>query len=369
MSVELTVGDLTFDTASLMKLQLHTGVDTIYGSLQGDSMEAVVRADAPAEAQALQEQKVKLYSDGSLLATQCLKSCTRTGSREFTLSCQSDMEFLEGQFMGGMYSNMDPLLLVDQILAGRSFTMDAAVMNRSVTGYLPVCSRAKALRQVAFALGAVVSMDKNGRFSFNAPDLSAAGIIGPERILAGSKLRTTPAYSKVELVSHKYTASSRWVELFRNRDYGADPVTLTFAQPYAAYDFEEGTLLDSGPNFVTFQPGTVTTLLARPYVHTTAYHTVEEPAAESGYSHVLSVRDMTLVNPSNAQQVLKWLHERAQMGQQLTVKVMVEAERAGQQVALSTPWGSTFTGYISKMESTLTDSAHVAQLTVNGSEQ
>lgn len=369
MSVELTVGDLTFDSASLMHLQLDSGVDTLYGSLQGQTMEAVIRSDAPAEAQALQEQKVQLYNDGSLLATQCLKGCTRTGSREVRLSCRSDMEFLEGQFMGGIYTNKDPMILVDEILTGRTFTMDAVIMNRSITGYLPVCSRKRALHQVALALGAVVSMDQNGRFSFSAPSQTSSQTIGPERILAGCKLLTTPAYSKVELVSHSYTPSSQWVELFRNRDYGTQQVTLTFNQPYAAYDFEEGTLLDSGPNFVTFQPGAVTTLKARPYVHTTAYHTIEEPAAESGYSLVLSVRDMTLVNPSNAQQVLQWLYERAQMGQQLTVKVLAGSERAGQPVALSTPWGTTFAGYISKMKSTLTDSAHVAELTINGTQQ
>lgn len=57
------------------------------------------------------------------------------------------------------------------------------------------------------------------------------------------------------------------------------------------------------------------------------------------------------------------------MSQQLTVKILAGSERAGQQVALATPWGSTFAGYISKMKSTLIDSTHVAELTVNGSEQ
>lgn len=368
MSVELNIADLSIDDSMLTKLHLHTGVDTVYGGLQADAMEAVVRCDAELEPQALQEQKVQLYHNGRLIATQCLKSTTRTGSRQVVFSCRSDMEFLEGRFMGGIYQNMTPMNLLDQILVGRSYTMDADIMRRTVTGYLPVCSREEALQQVAFALGAVLSVDENGRFHFNA--LTQAGHrIPASRILSGGAMETTPAYSKVELVSHNYVASNKWVEVFAGRDYGTEPVTLTFSQPYAEYDFVEGTLMDSGPNFVSFTPGYTTTLRARPYVHTTAYHTIEEPAADSGYSKVLSVRNMTLVNQSNAQQVLGWLRQRGQLVQSMHVTILAEGESTGQWVQLPTSWGTEFSGYISKMKSTFTGGCHIAELTVSGREE
>lgn len=368
MSVELKVAELSFDDSMLTRMQLHTGVDTVYGGLQADGMEAVLRCDADVEPQALQEQKVQLYHDGQLITTQRLKSSSRTGSRQVTLSCRSDIEFLEGRFMGGIYQNMTPMNLVDQILVGRSYTMDADIMRRTVTGYLPVCAREEALQQVAFSLGAVLSVDENGRFHFNA--LTQTGHRIPEcRILSGGRMETLPAYSQVELVSHSYTASDKWVEVFAERDYGTEPVTLTFSQPYAEYDFVEGTLMDSGPNFVTFAPGYTTTLRARPYVHTTAYHTAQEPAADSGYSKVLSVRNMTLVNSSNVQQVLQWLRQRGQLVQSMQVTILAEGESVGQWVQLPTPWGTEFSGYISKMKSTFTGGSHIAELTVSGREE
>ena len=369
MSVELTLADLSFDGSALKGVKLHCCVDTVHGGPQPDTLEAVIHANAPVEAQALQEQKVQLYRDGSLIATQCIKSCTRTGSRDFTLSCRSDMDFLEGKFMGGIYQNVEPTTLANQILLNRTFHMDSAIMNRKVSGYLPICTRAEALHQMAFALGAVVSMDKDGSFFFSDPERSTPKAIGAGRILSGGTLYTKPGYTKVELVSHTYTASSQWVELFSKRDYGTEPVTLTFTQPNAAYAFDDGTLVESGPNCVTFLPGYATTLRVKPYIHTTAYHTVEEPASDSGFSKVLSVRDVTLVNASNAQQVLQWLRQRGQNVQQMQVTIMADREQAGQAVTLPTPWGTTFSGYISKMKSTFTDTSHIAELTVDGMEE
>lgn len=368
MAVELKLAELSFDDSVLTDLRLTTGVDTVYGGLQADSMAAVIRGDGSVEGQALQEQKVQLFQDGELIATQCLKSSKRTGSRQVELSCRSDIEFLQSRFMGGIYNSQDPMTLLDEILLGKTYTLDADIIRRKLTGYLPVCSREDALQQVAFALGAVLSMDKNGQFKFNALTNTATWIPA-SRILSGGALETLPAYTKVELASHSYTPSSHWVTLFEGRDYGTEPVTLTFGQPYAEYSFAEGTLIDWGPNFVTFMPGYTTTLRARPYVHATAYHTVEEPAADSGYSKVLSVRDMTLVSPENAQQVLEWLYQRGQLVQKLQVTVLAQGERAGQPVQLPTPWGTVFSGYISKMKSAFTGSSQIAELTVCGREE
>lgn len=370
MSIQLKLGqDLEFDRQSLMQVQLRTGVDPMYGVLQTDSLQAVVRSNAPAESHALQEQKVQLYRDGQLLSTQCLKQCTRAGGEEFTLQCRSNLEFLEGEYMGGMYDRADPLLLVDWILGGRSFSLDDTIANRTVSGYLPICTRSQALRQVAFALGAVVSVDKYGSFRLSALAAEEGITIGPERVLTGARLHTKPAYTKVELVAHSYVPATEWVELYHLKEFGSDPVTLTFTQPNAEYELYDGDMIESGPNFITFQPSNFTGLKVKPYIHTTAFHTIEEPATESGFSNVLSVRDMTLVNPDNVQQLLQWMHERGQMRQELVVQAIIDQERTGQLVTVTTPWGTPFTGYISQMNSTLTDRSHVAQVTIQGREQ
>ena len=198
MSVELKLGELSFDDSILKSLRLNTGVDTVYGGLQANSMEAVLRGTAPVEAQTLQEGKVRLFHDGQLIATQCLKSSERTGNGQVALSCRSDIEFLEGRFMGGIYNNTTPMALLDQILLGRSYSMDAQVAQGRLSGYLPVCSREEALKQVAFALGAVLSVDENGNFRFNTLT-ETDNQISPSRILSGCRLQTRSAYTKVEL--------------------------------------------------------------------------------------------------------------------------------------------------------------------------
>lgn len=370
MSIQLKLGkDLEFDWQSLIQVQLRTGIDPMYGALQTDSLQAVVRSNAPAESHALQEQKVRLYRDGQLLSTQCLKQCTRAGGEEFTLQCRSNLEFLEGKYMGGMYDREDSLMLVDTILGGRSFGLDDTVASRTVSGYIPICTRAQALRQVAFALGAVVSMDEHGSFQLSALTPEKGVTIGPERVLTGARLHTRPSYTKVELVAHSYVPAAEWVELYHQKEFGSGPVTLTFTQPNADYELYDGVMIESGPNFITFQPSNFTGLKVKPYIHTTAYHTIEEPTPESGFSNVLSVRDMTLVNPDNVNRILQWMHERGQMRQELVVQAIIDQERTGQLVTVTTPWGTPFTGYISQMNSTLTDHSHVAQVTIQGREQ
>ena len=132
MSVELKVADLSFDDSMLKDLRLSTGVDTVYGGLQGDRLEAVIRADAPVEAQALQEQQVQLFQDGQLIATQHLKSSERTGSRQIALSCRSDIEFMDSAGLGllmGRYRLMKEL----------GGTMAIAEPNERVMRILSLC--------------------------------------------------------------------------------------------------------------------------------------------------------------------------------------------------------------------------------------
>lgn len=370
MSLELKLGnDLSFGPDQLVQVQLKSGIDTLYGALQADSLQATVRSTADGESHALQEQKVQLYRGDQLLATHSIKACRRDAAGQFALSCRTNQEFLEGEFMGGMYENEDPLMLVDWILTDRSFSMDSVIANRTITGYLPICTRAQALRQVAIALGAVVSVDERGSFCFRALAQEPQQELPSDRILSGAALTTRPGYTRVELVSHSYEPATEWVELYHRKEFGNDPVTLTFTTPNYDYDVGDGVLVESGPNFVTFQPSNFMSISVKPYIHTATYHTLNGPQTEiGGFSQVLSVRDVTLVNPENAQQVLQWLYERARLRQELTLKARIEGEKVGQMVTAPTPWGTQVTGYIAQMDSVFTGEGHMAELTILGTE-
>ena len=372
MNVRLQVGDThNFAEDSLVQVKLRNSIDPMYGALQTDVLEATIYSDAPAENFALNEQKVRLYRDDKKIATYSVKKNVRRGSRRFDLTCRTNLEFLEGEFLGGFYKNETPEAMLCVILNDYFCELDPVIANRYLTGYIPICTRAQALRMVAFALGAVVSVDKEGVFRFQALDPKRCTSIPHERILWDTTLTSKPQYTRVEVVAHDFVEDSDWEVLYNNKDLDNETITLKFQDPVCEYYISDGEILEQGPNYAVIWTTGNMTIKVRRYRHKTAYHTRtnEDAAGATYYSQVLSLRENTLITSENVEEVLGWLFDRAKMRQELTCKILVDQEKPGQLVSLPTGWGSRFTGYITRMDSIMTAQGQVAEVTILGAEE
>ena len=371
MSLELRTDKQVLNEKWLKNLVLEERVDPLFGTLQSQTMEVTARSKNNRDNFAYLEDTVWMYRDEELKNSLRVKEMTRRNIADIALYCRSDLEFLEVKFMGGMYTNADPVTVLAEIMGDHSYSLDQKVANKRITGHLPICTRRQALEQLAFALEAVLTLTPEGdiRLAHMSLDTASAKYMESSVLSKDVQITNKPSYTKVELVSHRWVASSQWVDVYNKRDLGTQEVTLTFNQPNAEYSLAEGRVVDKGPNFITFVPAGPETLKIRPYLHYTNTHSETFSTDSSHFSNVLSVRDMTLVNPDNVQSLMTRLKQVALMRQQLQMRIPAQYMVLGQMMFISTPWNTSFYGCVSRMKSTHTQNTHVADVTIVGWEK
>lgn len=98
-------------------------------------------------------------------------------------------------------------------------------------------------------------------------------------------------------------------------------------------------------------------------------HTKKNPAAVAKeQSNYVAVSNVTLIHSGNAKQALDRLFNVYQLRQVTEQEVVIQGQNAGDYVASVTPWGSQTKGFISSMDSTLTQNGHTAMVNIQGVE-
>ena len=365
----ITVGQtIVYDADALTEVTLRSEADPSLCVLTADTM-TVQLYDAPGRTlHPQQNQRLELYRDGALVAVHYITGSSRHDRRRYSFTGQSAIALLEEEFPGDIYREMPAAQLLEQILPGHACVLDSAFSGSTLTGYLPPCTRREALRQVSFALGALVQTQGGGAIRLTPLPDTVSGSFGEGEIFTGASVQTTPRIARVEVAEHSYTPSEETETLLSGQAVTGENVLLTFSQPHHSYTLTGGTLTDSGAGWVRLTADGAVTLTAKKYLHTTRLHSISDPAAtEAERGNVLTVDSATLVSSGNAEQVLQRLYASAQLRCSLTHRAVVTDQRTGQLVESVSPWGGSFRGYLTQMESTFTRNGHTADVTVLGS--
>lgn len=355
------------DESRIRQVKVRQQIDPVMGRLLPGTMELQLRDADILPFMAKRQSVARLYWGSVPFATQYMTGCTSRGGWQL-LQCRTDTEYLRTEFRGALYQNEPVEDVMYDIMGDRDYALDEGLLPY-VSGHIPICTRGQALNMLSFAQGGCLQVDKYGMMHLKYLSLEAPTQIGPERILRTPNMLTQVAYSEVDLTAHDYTPGSQWVTVFRDREFGPGNQTEVFKEPVYRHQLTNGTILESGPNYVTFLPGETDTLQILPYLHSRSWHNIVGPDMQ-GYDHHLQmdIRDNTLIGSHNATEMLNRLYDRAILRQKLQLRILVEKEQVGQAVQVDTPWGTRFVGYISCMDSTLTPQSHVAELTVLGRE-
>ena len=359
---------VTFGRNELVSVRLLNEVDLSLCELPVDTLRIEIHNQSslliPQE-----NQKMELYRDDKLMATQYVKDSSRETKSYYTFSCQSAVGLLDSEFLGGIYTGAPVKLLLDDIMGGHKYILDDTFISEKVNGYLPICTKREALQQIAFALGAMVTTQGSDAIRLTPVPSQMTGSFSEDDIFAGAKVRNAPRLSQVVLASHSYTPGPTEEVLINAEQISGEDVLITFNAPHCYYDITGGKLTDSGANWVTITADGEVSLTARPYLHTTTRHTRENPAATAAErGNVLTVEKATLIHSGNVQAALDRLYAAKMMRQTLSHEAVISGHQAGQIVSSVNPWGTYTQGYIKSMESTLTQSGHTAQVEILGTE-
>lgn len=348
--------EMTFEAAAVVKVRLRQKVDLTGGGLPEVELEAILCSEAPLQLQ--NEQKLQLYWCNLLQATVYTWECTRMGEKLYRVRGRRQLEYLQTEYLGGIYEEMSPYTLLDQLLEGRDYEIAVPLTGENVTGYLPRCNRQEAVRQLAVGMGAVICAKREGTLWFRTPEYESPYVLASGRILGDYPLQMLPEYTRFELAAHSYTQGQYPVKLRDRVEYPAGTVTLHIPSPHYNYftdpDPEQSAYVEEeGPNYVVVSHHGLFTLYAYPYMKETTYHTL--PGAEEGdYSLVQTQRDVTLIHGGNVQTLLQRMKEMGQLRLRATLTYGVEPDQAppmaGDPVELPTAWGTRLRGFIQKSD-------------------
>ena len=316
-----------------------------------------------------ENQRVELIQNGVLRASQYITSSTRKAKSNYSISCQSSIGLLNDEFLGGLYNEKPLAELVTEILGDWEFEIASVFNYATITGYLPVCSQREALQQVSFAVGAMVSTQNSTKIRLISVPTAVSAKFSGDDILLGSNVKTAPRYARVEVNSHTYTKTNTVETLMDEEEVNGDGVLITFTTPHYDYEITGGTIVESDVNWVKITGNGPVTLNAKTYLHTTRTHVKRNPEATAKErGNYIAVTECTLINSNNAQDAVERLYAAKQRRQTVSQDVIVNGQRAGQIASSLTPWGTMSQGFISSMDSTITQNGHIASIQIQGVE-
>ena len=360
---------MTFGKGELTNVRLVNEVDPALCVLTADTLnfEVIDRKNRTLLPQ--ENQRIELVKDGALKAVQYIVSSTRESKNQYKIVCQSVIGLLEDTYLGGIF---DAVLLENflrDVLGPWPFEIDSHFAGVTVTGYLPVCTQREAIQQLAFAIGAIVSTQNGEKIRFLPVPTVITGKFRSSDVFLGGSVKTSPRVAKVEVVSHRYTPSDTEETLVREEEISGEDVLVTFDSPHHSYAIVGGEIIASGANWVKITADGIVTVTGKAYLHNSITHTRRNPAAVAKeQSNYVAVSDVTLIHSGNAKQALDRLFNVYQLRQVTEQEVVVRGQSAGDYVASVTPWGSQTKGFISSMDSTLTQNGHTAMVNIQGVE-
>lgn len=337
--------------------------------LTADSMNLQIIDSQDRELIPQENQRIELIKNGVVHAVQYIVSSTRESKNQYRINCQSVIGLLEDTFLGGMYTDKPLKTLAREILGEWPFKIDAAFDGVTISGYLPVCTQREALQQLAFSIGAMISTQGDGVIRFLPVPKVITARFTASNIFLGSSVKTSPRVAKVQVTSHSYIKSDLEQTLIREEEMNGENLLITFDSPHHSYSIQGGTITGSGVNYVTITASGVVTLTAKSYIHNTVVHTKRNPAAVAKeQSNYISVPEVTLIHSENAEQALERLFSVYQLRQVTRQEAVIDGQRAGDMAVTLTSWNSQTSGFISSMDSTLTQNGHTAIINIQGVE-
>lgn len=360
---------ILFGKEELISVQILNEIDPSLCELTADTISFEIYDKQSRNLIPQENQRLEVTKNGSLYAVQYIKSSTRESKDRYYISGQSAIGLLEDTFLGGLYTGKPLRELLREVLGEWEFDLDPSFDSMTITGYIPICAQREALQQISFAIGAIVTTQGSSKIRFVPPAESVTSVLGESDVFQGSKMKTSPRIARVEVFSHSYTEAEDVENLIKDEEIDGEDVLLTFSEPHHEYFIIGGTINSFDVNWVKITASGPVTITAKKYTHNTVSHTKRNPSATAKeQGNFISVSGATLINSKNAKQALERLYKSSQMRQSMQQEAVITSQKVGDMASSISPWGTEIRGFISSMDSLLTQNGHTASIKIIGAE-
>lgn len=308
-----------------------------------------------------QDIEVSLYQDNVKrdMGTFYLEEPESQSDDTVTMSCVDALGIMDQtDFKGGLYVDKLAKELITEIMAsaGFGFELNNSFDTVTVTGWIPICTHRVALQQVAFAIGAIVDCSRSSKVRIYPIPILSTTSIGKDRKIQGHNVKQRSLVTGVEVIVHKYIASTESTELYK----GVLPIgthEIVFSEPKHTLNVTGGTILSSNVNYAKINVTTAgeVTLAGKNYNDTTSIVGVympELPANEK--QNTLQVDVATLVSTNNARAVAQRLFNYYQKRYEDTGDIILQNEEVGKMVTMESLSNKSIKGIVESMDINLT---------------
>lgn len=319
-----------FDENSIISADIYEEVDRTGAELSINTLEFMIHTDDfqlldPTGIYKMLQQKQAIAAtvygdDGEVkdFGTFFLEEPSSEDDDTTTLSCVDYLGVIDKtDFLGGLYAYKNAGELLDEIMVSagvraNEYEVSAALRNKTVSGWIPICTHREALQQWAFAVGAVVDCSRGKKIRAYAPETQVRGTITHDDKFIGHSVKLKALVTGVEVTTHKYTASASSATAFEGV-LPAGTHVVTFSEPHTGLSASGATITSSGENYAVVNvtaAGTVT-ITGKRYEDSTGIvgvYAAELPA--NAKPNVVNVdAQATLVNADNAQSIAQRLFD------------------------------------------------------------
>nr|DAL38362.1 MAG TPA_asm: hypothetical protein [Caudoviricetes sp.] len=309
-----------FGMAELRNVQIVQEMHTVAVELPTSTMTWTLDNRANVAYLFQEKQPVEAWTDNHLIGVYYINQSARSSTSVYKIDCKDSLGVLDdAAFSGGFYADKSAKALFAEIV-GNDFEIDfGTVTDVNLSGVIQAATKRAALQQVLFAWGVCAATDGGYKIRVFTLD-DTAETIGEGRTYQGATVTTDALVTSVSVTAHSY-----------------------------AEDANGGVEIGG-----------------KKYTDTQTVYTVTNPNVTANTkSNEKKVTDATLVSPAIGQAVAQRVYDYYAKRDQANAKIVLDGEILGDCVTVPTPWGTTVTGNIAKMEITLSNTV-AASLTLAG---
>ena len=207
-----------------------------------------------------------IYRDNVLYGRFFVNSSTsNTDKTLYSIKVDDYIKTLEGQtYLGGLYNNTTASTIIADILGNLPYTLDAGLGAKTITGYLPVLNKREALREVAFAINAIIDTSRSDSIIIKPYPTTVTTTLGKDKII---DIKTTQQNIVTQIILQTTLLTTK--NASTDNLYSATltgTTTILFDTPKFDLSISGGTIVSSNINYAIISgTGSTVTLTGKSY--------------------------------------------------------------------------------------------------------
>ena len=225
---KIVCGNSTFTDAEIVSGNIYHAASLPLQELEIDTFVFSVRSDSLKETDFSVGEKVQFFENDELIVTMYLSQIERVATNKFNFSCINAIGILDNQkHFGGMYNGNTFSDVLADVMGNAEYTLESALGNITIYGWLPISTRRDNLNQLLFAVGANIISETNGtlRVFVLSSDITN---IAADRVFRGGSVKAVSPATEIDVTEHAYAAltTDEQVTLFTGSSSNGELVTF-----------------------------------------------------------------------------------------------------------------------------------------------